>query len=108
VTALPRGVPHWDRADPALRGSPRWPAGEGVGDEPADAAAGPDEAVLLEQHERLADHGAADLHVGMAHGPTAGIAALAPLLERNDHQRNHRVHAHLLELTGNAPAAQDA
>jgi hypothetical protein len=43
-------------------------AGEGVGDEPADAAAGPDEAVLLEQHEGLADHGAADLHVGPEFG----------------------------------------
>ena len=38
-------------------------AGEGVGDEPADAAAGPDEAVLFEQHQGFADHGAADLHV---------------------------------------------
>jgi hypothetical protein len=37
--------------------------GEGVGDEPADAATGPDEAVLLEQHQGLADHGAADFHV---------------------------------------------
>lgn len=49
--------------------------------------------------------------VGMAHGPAAGIAALAPLLERAEQRRNHRVHAahaHLLELAGNTAAAKDA
>jgi len=49
--------------------------------------------------------------VGMAHGPTAGLDALMPLLERADQQRNHRVHAahaHLLELAGNTAAAQGA
>lgn len=49
--------------------------------------------------------------VGMAHGPTAGLDALMPLLERADQQRNHRVHAahaHLLELAGNTAAAEGA
>lgn len=49
--------------------------------------------------------------VGMAHGPAAGIAALAPLLERAEQRRSHRVHAahaHLLELAGNTAAAKDA
>ncbi|GAB3518020.1 sigma factor-like helix-turn-helix DNA-binding protein [Arthrobacter monumenti] len=49
--------------------------------------------------------------VGMAHGPAAGLDALAPLLERSDQQRNHRVHAaraHLLELAGDTVAAKDA
>lgn len=49
--------------------------------------------------------------VGMAHGPTAGLGALTPLLERADQQRNHRVHAahaHLLDLTGDKAAAKSA
>jgi RNA polymerase sigma factor (sigma-70 family) len=49
--------------------------------------------------------------VGMAHGPQAGLAALAPLLERDDQRRNHRVHAaqaHLLELAGERAAARTA
>ena len=49
--------------------------------------------------------------VGMAHGPQAGLTALAPLLERDDQRRNHRVHAaqaHLLELAGEAAAARTA
>ncbi len=49
--------------------------------------------------------------VGMAHGPTAGLDALAPLLERTDQRHNHRVHAahaHLLERAGDAVAAKDA
>lgn len=49
--------------------------------------------------------------VGMAHGPTAGLDALTPLLERADQQRNHRVHAahaHLLDLTGDKAAAKSA
>lgn len=49
--------------------------------------------------------------VGMAHGPVAGMAALAPLLERADQHRNHRVHAahaHLLELDGDTAAAKNA
>jgi RNA polymerase sigma factor (sigma-70 family) len=49
--------------------------------------------------------------VGMAHGPEAGLDALAPLLARADQTRNHRVHAahaHLLELAGAAEAAADA
>lgn len=47
----------------------------------------------------------------MAHGPAAGIAALAPLLQRAEQQRNHRVHAahaHLLELAGDTAAAKNA
>lgn len=49
--------------------------------------------------------------VGMAHGPTAGLDALTPLLKRADQQHNHRVHAaqaHLFELAGNAAAAKRA
>lgn len=49
--------------------------------------------------------------VGMAHGPPAGLAALAPLLEGRDQQRNHRLHAahaHLLELAGDVHHAQEA
>ena len=41
--------------------------------------------------------------VGMAHGPTAGLDLLDPLLEQEGQQRNHRVHAaraHLLDLAG--------
>lgn len=48
--------------------------------------------------------------VGMAHGPAAGLAALAPLLTRPD-QGNHRVpaaQAHLLERAGRFDAARDA
>jgi RNA polymerase sigma factor (sigma-70 family) len=49
--------------------------------------------------------------IGMAHGPHAGLAALTPLLERDDQRRNHRVHAahaHLLELAGDTAAARAA
>lgn len=48
--------------------------------------------------------------VGMAHGPAAGLAALAPLLTGTD-KRNHRVpaaQAHLLERAGRFDAARDA
>ena len=49
--------------------------------------------------------------VGMAHGPTAGLDLLDPLLEQEGQQRNHRVHAaraHLLDLAGStAPAQQE-
>ena len=48
--------------------------------------------------------------IGMAHGPTAGLDVLGPLLERADQQRNHRVHAaraHLLDLAGCTAAAQE-
>ncbi len=49
--------------------------------------------------------------IGMAHGPQPGLAALAPLLEREDQRHNHRVHAahaHLLELAGDTVAARAA
>ena len=49
--------------------------------------------------------------VGMAHGPGAGLAALAPLLDRDDGRGNHRVHAahaHLLELAGDVAEASVA
>jgi len=48
--------------------------------------------------------------VGMAHGPAAGLAALAPLLGLRDQQRNHRLHAahaHLLELAGDVDNARE-
>ena len=48
--------------------------------------------------------------VGMAHGPTAGLDLLDPLLEQEGQQRNHRVHAaraHLLDLAGSTEAAQE-
>ena len=48
--------------------------------------------------------------VGMAHGPTAGLHLLEPLLEQEGQQRNHRVHAaraHLLDLAGETQAARD-
>jgi len=43
-------------------------AGEGVRDEASDAAPGPNQPVLLQEHEGFADHGAADLHVGAEFG----------------------------------------
>jgi RNA polymerase sigma factor (sigma-70 family) len=49
--------------------------------------------------------------VGMAHGAPAGLEALAPLLQRADQLRNHRLHAahaHLLEMSGDTSAARDA
>jgi len=49
--------------------------------------------------------------VAMAHGPHAGLAVLAPLLDRDDQRRNHRLHAahaHLLELAGEPDAARAA
>jgi len=49
--------------------------------------------------------------IGMAHGPQAGLAALTPLLERDDQRRNHRIHAahaHLLDLAGDAVGARAA
>ena len=48
--------------------------------------------------------------IGMAHGPTAGLDVLSPLLEQADQQRNHRVHAaraHLLDLAGCTAAARE-
>jgi RNA polymerase sigma factor (sigma-70 family) len=49
--------------------------------------------------------------VGMAHGAPAGLDALAPLLQRADQSRNHRLHAahaHLLEMSGDTSAARYA
>ncbi len=49
--------------------------------------------------------------VGMAHGPRAGLHALAPVLDDGDQRRNHRVHAangHLLDMAGDTSAARDA
>jgi len=49
--------------------------------------------------------------IGMAHGPQAGLATLAPLLAREGQRRNHRVHAaraHLLELAGDAAGSRAA
>ncbi len=49
--------------------------------------------------------------IGMAHGPGAGLAALAPLLADDGQRLNHRLHAahaHLLERDGDAAAARAA
>lgn len=49
--------------------------------------------------------------VGMARGPEAGLATLAPLLAESAlarHHRLHAVHAHLLELAGDQAAAEEA
>jgi len=71
--------------------------------------------VLYRMLERLAPSPSVSLNlavaVGMAHGPRAGLDALAPLLGRADQQRNHRVHAahaHLLEMAGAATEARVA
>ena len=68
---------------------------------------------LYRMLERLAPSPTVSLNLavatGMAHGPEAGIAALRPLLDRDDQQRNHRVHAahaHLLERHGELAAAR--
>jgi len=44
--------------------------------------------------------------VGMAHGPSAGLGTLDPLLHDASQQRNHRLHAaraHLLQMAGDYP-----
>ncbi|MBL8929361.1 MAG: RNA polymerase sigma factor [Kineosporiaceae bacterium] len=49
--------------------------------------------------------------VGMAHGPAAGLDALAPLLADPGHLALHRVHAthaHLLEIAGRREEAREA
>jgi RNA polymerase sigma factor (sigma-70 family) len=86
----------------------------------AEAAAAPDTdwlqiTALYRMLERLAPSPTVSLNlavaIGMAHGPEAGIAALGPLLDRDDQQRNHRVHAahaHLLERNGDLAAARHA
>jgi len=71
--------------------------------------------MLYRMLDRLAPSSTVTLNlavaVGMAHGPTAGLDVLAPLLGQADQQHNHRVHAahaHLLELTGSTAAAKGA
>ncbi|MGB8859385.1 MAG: DUF6596 domain-containing protein [Ilumatobacteraceae bacterium] len=71
--------------------------------------------VLYRMLERVAPSPAVTLNlavaIGMAHGPHAGLAALAPLLEATDQRHNHRLHsahAHLLELAGQSPQARAA
>lgn len=71
--------------------------------------------MLYRMLDRLAPSSTVSLNlavaVGMAHGPPAGLLALAPLLEHTDQQRNHRVHAthaHLLELAGETTASINA
>jgi predicted RNA polymerase sigma factor len=49
--------------------------------------------------------------VGALHGPDAGLAMLAPLLENRDMLRHHRLHAvraHLLERRGDLGEASEA
>lgn len=64
-------------------------------------------AILYRMLLRAAPSPAAEIGlavaIGMAHGPDAGQIAIAPLLERPEVVRGHRVHAaygHLLELAG--------
>jgi RNA polymerase sigma factor (sigma-70 family) len=71
--------------------------------------------MLYRMLERLAPSVTVTLNlaiaIGMAHGPEAGLTALAPLLCRADQERSHRVHAahaHLLELAGDDAAAEAA
>lgn len=49
--------------------------------------------------------------IGMAHGPTAGLEALEPLLADERERKNHRLHAtraHLLDRAGDSEAARAA
>lgn len=71
--------------------------------------------VLYRMLERIAPSPTVSLNlavaIGMAHGPQAGLTALAPLLNASSHRHNHRLHsahAHLLELAGHTAQARDA
>jgi RNA polymerase sigma factor (sigma-70 family) len=70
---------------------------------------------LYRMLDRLAPAPAVTLNlaiaVGMAHGPTAGLGTLAPLLATPGQRHNHRLHAahaHLLELAGDDTGAAEA
>ncbi len=71
--------------------------------------------ILYRMLERIAPSPTVTLNlavaIGMAHGPQAGLLALAPLLNASDQRHNHRLHsanAHLLELAGHLPEARAA
>jgi hypothetical protein len=65
-----------------------------VRDEASDAAARPDEAVLLEEHEGFGDHGAADLYVDAEFGLRRdhGVGSKEAVV---DVLCNPRVHRHV-------------
>jgi predicted RNA polymerase sigma factor len=71
--------------------------------------------VLYRMLERIAPSPTVTLNlavaIGMAHGPQAGLTALAPLLNASSQRHNHRLHsahAHLLELAGHTTQARHA